>query len=161
MHPRHFQAYTPYGVFYSGGLSHLSTTESYIGQFVNDIAFVRFRDTIAGLNKDTSKKIGHYVGPICYNLEDDLLYIYSQHGIYKQTPDDKLSKAENWTLVVKPELLWTYGQSNATGYAMNVTKIVTTAPNTFLFLTEQNGIGYFNCKTFTMFNQPHCVILRP
>jgi hypothetical protein len=143
---------TPFGVFYSGGLSHLYTTSSYIGQFVNDIAFVRFRDTIDGFRKDTVKKNGHYVGPICYNLEDDHIYIYTQHGIYKEKSIDNLSKAENWTLVVKPELLWTYGQSNATGYAMNVTKIVTPAPNTLLFLTEQNGIGYFNGKTLTMFN---------
>ena len=142
----------PDGIYYSGGLSHLYLTSSYIGLFVNAIAHVQFSDTIDGFKKDTTKRNGHYVGPISYNRWDDHLYIYTQHGIYKQKPGTKLSQAENWTLVVKPELLWTYGQSNATGYAMNVTKIATPAPNTLLFLTEQNGIGYFNGKTLTMFN---------
>jgi hypothetical protein len=144
--------YAPDGVFYSGGLSHLFTTKSYIGQFVNDIALVRFSDKIDGLSKDTSKKTGHYVGPICYNWWDDHLYIYTQQGIYKQRPSTKLSKAENWTLVVKPELLWTYGQSNATGYAMNVSKIVAIGPGAFLFLKERTGIGYFNGKELTTLN---------
>lgn len=143
---------SPDGIYYSGGLSHLYTTSSYIGQFVNAMARIRFRDTIDGFRKDSTKQNGHYVGPISYNRWDDHLYIYTQHGIFKQKPNDNLSKAENWMPVVKPELLWTYGQSNATGYAMNVTKIVTTGPGAFLFLTEQNGIGYFNGKELTMFN---------
>lgn len=142
----------PDGIYFSGGLSHLHRTTGYIGQSVNFIARIRFRNEINGLSKDSTKRKGHYVGPISYNKWDDHLYIYSQHGIYKQKPNDNLSKAENWTLVVKPELLWTYGQSNATGHAMNVTKLITTEPGTVLFLTEQNGIGYFNGKTLTMFN---------
>jgi hypothetical protein len=144
--------YAPDGVFFSGGLSHLYMTKGYIGQFVNHVAIARFKDSIDGFKKDTTKKIGHYIGPICYSIWDDHLYIYTQHGIYKQRSNNNLSKAENWTLVVKPELLWTYGQSNATGYAMNVTKIVTTGPGAILFLTEQNGIGYFNGKELTSFH---------
>ena len=105
-----------------------------------------------GLSKDSTKRNGHYIGPTSYTLWDDHLYIYSQHGIFKQKPNKNLSDAKNWTLVVKPELLWTYGQSNATGTAMNVTKLIATKPDTVFFLTELNGIGYFNGKTLTMFN---------
>lgn len=141
----------PDGIYFSGGLSHLHSTTGYIGQSVNLIARMRFRNKTDEWSKDSTNRKTHYVGPISYNKWDDHLYIYSQHGIYKQKPNDNLSNAENWTLVVKPELLWTYGQSNATGYAMNVRKIVSTGPGAFLFLTEQNGIGYFNGKTLSAF----------
>jgi hypothetical protein len=142
----------PDGVYFSGGLSHLSTTTGYIGKFQHFTACVLFYNEINEWSKDSAKQKRHYIGPVCYNHWDDRLYIYSQHGIYKQKPNHGLSNAENWTLATQPELSWTHGQSNATGYAMNVSKIVAIGPGAFLFLKERTGIGYFNGKELTTLN---------
>jgi hypothetical protein len=137
---------SPGGVYFSGGLSHLYMTSGYIGIFQDYNFNAVFNNEYDNLGKNTSEKGGHYIGPISYNQWDNTLYFYSQYGFYKGDPKTDLSKVENWTNVVKPELLWTYGQSNATGYRMNVQKLICKGPGSFIFLTDQNGIGYFTGK---------------
>ena len=141
----------PEGVYFSGGLSHLGMTSGYLGLFQNFTSKTLFQNEYSEWPRDSIKREGYYIGPINYNQWDNSLYFYTQHGFYRCASNTDISKVKNWENVLKPELLWHYSQKNATGFEMNVSKILNTGPGAFMFLTELNGIGYFNDNKLIMF----------
>ena len=95
---------------------------------------------------------GEYIGPATYRKENNSIYFYSQHGLFKGDKDDDLSKIDNWTKIASPKLHWRDGQPDAVGSPMNVLKMAF-APNGKLFiLTQNDGIGVYDGKAFTLLN---------
>lgn len=92
--------------------------------------------------------VAEYIGPIIYNTFDRHAYYYSDLGFFKITENTDGSFAKEF--IAKPEISWS-GQPNAVGSGMNVKKFRFTAPDKFFFLTTNNGIGYYNGKTFKYF----------
>jgi len=95
-------------------------------------------DDSKGKNND-----GEYIGPAAINPMDHYIYFYSQHGIFKGNPEKDLSTIDKWEKVVSPNLHWSYGQSDAVGYSMNVLKMEFADSKTLVFLTQLDGIGIF------------------
>jgi len=93
---------------------------------------------------------GEYIGPGAYNNYNHSIYFYSQNGIFKGAKSKDLSKMENWQLVVKPDLTWTAGQAKAVGDALNVLKLIILDKDKFVFLSENNGIGFYDGKVLEM-----------
>jgi len=83
-----------------------------------------------------------YVGPITYNKFDKSFYYYSSSGFYKiiKNEDNNYSKK----LIIKPNLSWEAGLAMSVGYQMNIIKFEFINKNEFIFLTANNGIGFFN-----------------
>ncbi|GGB77064.1 hypothetical protein GCM10007424_16350 [Flavobacterium suaedae] len=92
--------------------------------------------------------VAEYVGSVTYNTFDRHAYYYSDLGFFKITENTDGSFAKEF--IAKPEISWS-GQPNAVGSGMNVKKFRFTAPDKFFFLTTNNGIGYYNGKTFKYF----------
>jgi hypothetical protein len=82
-----------------------------------------------------------YLGAITYNPDDQLLYFYSQHGIFKGEPGRYTTRIDQWERVAQPLLKWSYGQPDAVGYTMNVRKIEFTDDHQLVFLSTLDGIG--------------------
>ncbi|WEK37187.1 MAG: hypothetical protein P0Y53_06715 [Candidatus Pseudobacter hemicellulosilyticus] len=138
----------PDGIYFSGGLSHMKITMGYIAKFRDSTAFVVFHNQYHEENK---KRKVHYVGPIAYNKWDSYLYFYSQYGFFKAKVDSELWNEAYWTSLANPDLPFTYGQSMAVGYGMNIKKIVATGPDAVLFLTENRLIGYLVGKEVKLY----------
>ena len=85
-----------------------------------------------------------YIGPATYSSIDNSIYYYSQNGIFSGDRTKDLSKIENWKLVVKPTLHWKSGQPDAVGSPMNVLKIIILDKGKFVFLSQEDGIGFFD-----------------
>lgn len=95
---------------------------------------------------------GEYIGPATYNSFNNSIYFYSQNGIFSGDKSKDLSKIENWKLVVKPTLHWKSGQPDAVGSPMNVLKITIIDEDKFIFLSQNDGIGFFDKDKLTMIN---------
>ena len=93
---------------------------------------------------------GEYIGPAVYEKNSNMIYFYSQNGFYKGYKNNDLSKITNWTLLAKPKLNWSGGQQYAAGPPINVVKIVLTGTDKFYFLSQNNGLGYFDGHKLTM-----------
>lgn len=93
---------------------------------------------------------GEYIGPATYNKYDNSIYFYSQHGIFKGFKSKDLSKIENWEIILKPKLRWTWGQEDAVGAPMNVLKMNIIDKDKFIFLTQNDGIGFFDGEKLKM-----------
>jgi hypothetical protein len=85
---------------------------------------------------------GEYIGPATYNSFTNSIYFYSQNGFFRGNKSKDLSDIKNWELVIKPELDWQSGQPDAVGSPMNVSKIEILDKDTFIYLSQNNGIGY-------------------
>jgi len=120
-------------VYLSTGLQHMMTSG----------AIVRF-DNLKASFLFKSDYGGEYIGPAIYNENTNTIYFYSQNGIFKGEKKSDLSKIENWKVILKPKLNWKYGQPDAVGSPMNVLKIATLENNGLIFLSQNDGIGYFD-----------------
>ncbi|ARK13361.2 hypothetical protein A6C57_25155 [Fibrella sp. ES10-3-2-2] len=110
-------------------------------------------DQVAGKLMQLQHMIaGEYIGPATYNWFNNSIYFYSQHGFFRGNKSKNLSDLKNWELLVKPELQWQSGQPDAVGSPMNVLKIEILAENTFIFLSQNDGIGYVYGNTINMLN---------
>lgn len=95
-----------------------------------------------------------YIGPALYNPDDQCIYFYCQLGIFKGSVKKDLSQVSNWQKVIETNFLWNYGQPDAVGYAMNVTRM-SINKNVLMVLSPQNGVllingdkrTYFKCQT--------------
>lgn len=89
-----------------------------------------------------------YLGGLTYNTYNNHIYYYTNTGFWKLIENDtKISKE----FVFKPLVLWTYGLPDAIGYQMNVTKFEFISENKMIFLTTNNGIGYYDGKEVVYF----------
>ena len=102
--------------------------------------------------KDSVKTMidGEYIGPATYNSFNNSLYFYSQNGIFRGDKAKDLSLIENWEKVVSPKLTWKYGQPDAVGSPMNVLKLCIIDKTKFVFLSQNNGIGFFDGQKIVM-----------
>jgi len=133
-------------VYFTSGLSHMFVVSGSISKYENQKFRTIFYNT-SEYSKDGKFKLekeGEYIGPGAYNSFDHSIYFYSQHGIFKGDIKKDLSKFENWINVIETKLKWGWGQSDATGPPMNVTKLSIIDKDKFAILTEKDGIGLFD-----------------
>ncbi|MCX6220649.1 MAG: hypothetical protein NTZ69_06645 [Bacteroidia bacterium] len=141
-------------VYLSAGLQHMMTTGIII-RFNNLKATTVFRSYIHWdfPNKHDSIKSwmdAEYIGPATYDKSNNSIYFYSQNGIFNGNIAKDLSKIGNWEFIIKPKLHWESGQRDAVGSPMNVSKISIIDKNKFIFLSQSDGIGYFDGDKLTM-----------
>lgn len=109
--------------------------------------FETLSDTIEG-EISSFRFVKEYLGPINYNRFNDKIYYYSDKGFFKIVEkNNKYSKE----FVFKPWVNWTYGLQYSIGYQMNVIKFEFLSEKEIVFLTSNNGIGYFDGKTVKYF----------
>jgi hypothetical protein len=143
-------------VYISSGVQHMFTYGCILKftKYSCDTLFVSESGWTAPMGKDSLRKrvYGEYIGPAAYNYRDNCIYFYSQNGIFKGYLSDDLSKLNSWTKLASPNLHWKNGQPDAVGSPMNILKIEF-ADNGKLFLVTQNdGIGLFDGRTFKLLN---------
>ncbi|WP_026703859.1 hypothetical protein [Flavobacterium soli] len=85
--------------------------------------------------------IEEYLGLIQYNPFDEFVYYYTNNGFFKIIEKDNAVSKE---FIFRPWITWTYGMSHSVGYQMNVIKMEFISKNELVFLTSNNGIGYFD-----------------
>lgn len=82
-----------------------------------------------------------FLGSISLNKFNNSIYYYSHKGFFK------IKEAENTfdkEFVFRPWILWSATNRNNLGYDINVTKFEFISENELIFLTTNNGIGYYN-----------------
>lgn len=140
-------------VFVTSGLMHFSTSGS-IAKFDNFHSSLVFEsEEHKKFPKDSTNDEfidGEYIGPGVYNEKDNCIYFYSQNGIFKGNPKNDLSKIDNWTKVLQPNLHWTNGQPDAVGSPMNVLKLKFVNSDKLIFVSQNDGIGIYDGKTLIM-----------
>lgn len=82
-----------------------------------------------------------YLGPISYNKFNKSFYYYSNKGFFKITKNNTNYTKE---LIINPNLTWKGGLRHSVGYQMAVKKFEFIDAKRFVFLTNANGIGYFD-----------------
>lgn len=87
------------------------------------------------------KFLEEYIGPIAYNAFDEKLYYFSNEGFFKII---KKRNGYEKDLVLKTELHWEHGLKYSLGQQMAVKKFEFLNQQDFIFLTDLNGLGYFN-----------------
>ncbi len=142
--------------YLSSGLQHMMTSGTII-KFKNMKASTLFNSESKyseSIGKDSVRTMidAEYIGPTTYNKYDKSIYFYSQNGFFKGNVSKDLSKIDNWTNILKPKLHWIYGQPDAVGSPMNVYKILIIDNNRFVFLTQNDGIGYYDGQNLAMYD---------
>lgn len=90
-----------------------------------------------------------YLGPINYNKFDNSLYYYSNLGFFKLFENEDCNFSKEFFF--KPEIIWGFGLPDALGYEMNVKKFEFISKDKLVFLTSNNGIGFYNGKEVKYF----------
>jgi len=99
-------------------------------------------DTEEKLKERQKSFIEEYLGPIQFNPFNNSVYYYSNFGFFKLEEFDDCIFLKKF--LFKPWIYWSDGLSDAVGYQMNVTKFEFISENELVFLTTNNGIGYYN-----------------
>jgi hypothetical protein len=138
-------------VYLSSGLQHMMTSGAIV-RFDNFKATTILNSDSHWNNRETRDSMieGEYIGPATFNNFNNSIYFYSQNGIFRGAKSKDLSKIGNWTLVVKPNLHWKSGQPDAVGSPMNVLKISIIDGSKFIFLSQSDGIGFYDGEKLTM-----------
>jgi hypothetical protein len=139
-------------VFISCGLEHMYTSGAIVKFDDFKCSAVFLSDTkmnITDKGEDKSQ-YGEYIGPAFYDQKSNSLYFYSQNGIFKGDLNQDLSKITDWKKIAAPRLHWTDGQPDAVGSPMNVLKMIMTQNGNIFLLTQNDGIGMYNGKDFTL-----------
>jgi len=141
-------------VYLSSGLQHMNTYGTII-RFDNlkaSTLLLCLSHWSEPTGKDGMKTMinAEYIGPATFNEFSLSIYFYSQNGIFKGDKTKDLSKIENWEIILKPNLHWNVGQRDAVGSPMNVLKMIIIDKNKFVFLSQKDGIGYFDGNKLSM-----------
>lgn len=141
-------------VYLSSGLQHM-TTSGIIIRFDNLKAhqlIISDSHWNQPSGKDSTRYAtkGEYIGPATFNKFNNSIYFYSQNGIFRGDTTRNLSKIENWVVILKTKLHWKRGQPDAVGSPMNVLKITVIDKSKFAFLSQNDGIGYYDGDTLRM-----------
>lgn len=89
-----------------------------------------------------------FLGPISLNRFNNSIYYYSHKGFFKIIEsENKFSKE----FIFRPWILWSATNRNNIGYDINIIKFEFISENEMVFLTTNNGIGYFNGKEVVYF----------
>ena len=88
------------------------------------------------------------LGSISLNKFNNSIYYYSHKGFFKIIESENIFQKE---FIFRPWILWSATNRNNIGYDINITKFEFIAENELVFLTTNNGIGYFNGKEVVYF----------
>jgi len=138
-------------LYISAGLDHMMTS-GIIVKIDNLKAETLYNSESHWLNQEKRDSMidGEYIGPSTFNPYNNSIYFYSQNGIFLGDESKDLSKSENWTKVINPKLTWKYGQPDAVGSPMNVLKLCIIDKTKFAFLSQNNGIGFYDGQKIIM-----------
>lgn len=89
-----------------------------------------------------------FLGPISLNRFNNSIYYYSHKGFFKIIESENKFNKE---FIFRPWILWSATNRNNIGYDINITKFEFISENEIVFLTTNNGIGYFNGKEVVYF----------
>lgn len=81
------------------------------------------------------------LGPIVLNKFNNEVYLYTNKGFFKISNSESQFTKE---FIFRPWIFWSATNRNNLGYDINVTKFEFISENEMIFLTTNNGIGYFN-----------------
>lgn len=129
----------------SSGLQHMMNSGA-LAEFNNFSARTLY-DTWAA--RDTSIPVP-YIGPAVYEPETDLIYFYSNLGVFEGKYSADLSRLTNWKKIFEPKLHWQNGQPDAVGSPMNVLKMLSLGNGKLVLLTQNDGLGLWDGKTFKL-----------
>lgn len=139
-------------IYLSTGLNHMLTSGSII-EFTGLRSRMVFDSrTSRKRNEDMNSPLeeGEYIGPAGIDPGSRSFYFYSQNGFFRGVAGTDLSKRENWKNLIKPQLTWSFGQPDAVGAPMNVLKLEITGRDSFIFLSQNDGIGIYDGKSLNM-----------
>lgn len=138
-------------LYISAGLDHMMTS-GIIVKIDNLKAEILYNSESHWLNQEKRDSMidGEYIGPSTFSSYNNSIYFYSQNGIFLGDKSKDLSKSENWTKVISPKLSWKYGQPDAVGSPMNVLKLCIIDKARFVFLSQNNGIGFYDGQKVVM-----------
>lgn len=132
----------------SGDLNFFKTTKE--KNFYQKISInnVLEKDSTQSVDGKYWYNLKEYIGPNSFNKYNKSFYYYSNLGFFKI-----IEKVNSYTkeFVFKPWIIWTSGLENSVGYQMNVIKFEFINEEALLFLTSNNGIGYFKDNKVTYF----------
>ena len=92
--------------------------------------------------------LNEYLGPTAFNTFDNSFFYFSDKGFFKIIKDRDIYTKE---LFFAPKLFWKGGLEHSVGYQMSVIKFEFISKTELLFLTSNNGIGYFDGKLVKYF----------
>ena len=85
--------------------------------------------------------VNEFLGPLHLNKFNNSVYYYSDKGFFKIIEDEGKYNKE---FIFKPWITWSATNRNNLGADINVTKFEFISENELVFLTTNNGIGYYN-----------------
>lgn len=105
-------------------------------------------DEVDGNELNNLSFIKEYIGPNNFNVFDNSFYYYSDKGFFKIIRNNNKYTKE---FIFRPWITWTSGMSHSLGYQMNVIKFEFISEKEILFLTSNEGIGYYDGKIIKYF----------
>jgi len=123
---------------FSGGIYLIFEEEPYFGYY--DMTPITERQKIKN-ELYTHYDITEYIGTCTFNKFDKHFYYYTDKGFFKIIDKNKIFSKE---FIFRPWITWNSGLALAVGYQMNVTKFEFLSKKEMVFVTANNGIGYFN-----------------
>lgn len=134
--------------FVSGDLNVFKTTKEKKYYQKISMTHVLEQDSTITNKGEVWSYLNEYIGPNSFNKYNKSFYYYSNLGFFKI-----IEKGNSYTkeFVFKPWIIWTPGLANSVGYQMNVIKFEFISEKEIVFLSSNNGIGYFDGKSVTYF----------
>jgi hypothetical protein len=123
---------------FSGGIYLIFEEEPYFGYY--DLTSITEREEIKN-GPYTNFYIEEYIGTCTFNKFDKHFYYYTDKGIFKINDKNKVFSKD---FIFRPWITWNSGLALAVGYQMNITKFEFLSKKEMVFVTANNGIGYFN-----------------
>lgn len=124
---------------FSGGIYLIFEEQPYFSYY--DLNSIIEKQNLKNQIENNYEIINEYIGTCTYNEFDKHFYYYSDKGFFKIIIDKKIFSKE---FIFRPWVTWTSGLALAVGYQMNVNKFEFLSKKEIVFLTANNGIGYFN-----------------
>ena len=90
---------------------------------------------------ETDLYVNEFLGPLHLNKFNKSIYYYSDKGFFKIIEDNGKYDKE---FIFKPLINWSVTNRNNLGADINVTKFEFISEKELVFLTTNNGIGYYN-----------------
>lgn len=107
----------------------------------NETSKREYRNRDGDLVSFTKIDVKEYLGPISYNPYNRSVYYYTNNGFFKIR---KTNSGYDKDLILNPTVLWKQGLPNAVGYQMAIKKFEFIDDKRFVFLTNLNGLGYYD-----------------
>lgn len=132
-------------VGFSGGLYLVFEEEPYFGFYDLDSVLEK---RVIKTKEHYFSNLDEYIGTCTFNKFNNNFYYYTDKGFFKLIKKNKVFSKE---FIFKPWVTWNAGLPMALGYQMNVNKFEFISEKGIIFLTANDGIGYFNGKEVIYF----------